>query len=77
MDPEQLRANIDAALKAPNVESIACIIILKDEGTHQFFGGANVHLLGAVELLKSDIIANTNNPPMPSAEPTLTTRRIG
>ena len=76
MDLEQLRADIETALKDPNVESVACIIIVKDEGVHQFFGGANVHLLGAVELLKSDIIANTNNPPMPSADPVLTTRHI-
>lgn len=76
MDLEQLRADIETALKDPTVESVACIIILKDAGIHQFFGGANVHLLGAVELLKSDIIADTHNPPMPSAEPVLMTKHI-
>ncbi len=77
MDLEQLRADIETANKDPNVEAIACIVVVKGDGIHQFAGGASVRLLGAIELLKSDIIAATNEPPMPSAEPTLTTRHIG
>lgn len=77
MDLEQLRADIESANKDPNVEAIACIVVVKGDGIHQFFGGASVRLLGAIEVMQADIIAATNNPPMPSAEPVLTTRHIG